>query len=758
MTKSALIKVTGTVQGVGFRPYIHNLALKHSLKGIVYNTTGAVIIKTSGPKKKLEAFVLAIKPGKPAASEIKKVSVKYSSKKLPYKNFSIAASEPDSGLKTVPADIALCAQCAAELNDPRDRRHNYPFINCTNCGPRFTIIKDLPYDRKNTVMNEFVMCGECAREYKNPKNRRFHAEPIACPSCGPNVFLRGTEGGLIHGAEAIIAAKNALKKGMIVAVKGLGGFHLAVDATNSGAVEELKFRKKRTNKPFAIMSATVEKIRQYCEVSAYEESLLKSPQAPIVLLRKKKNNIIADNVSPGLAHTGVFLSYTPLHALLFDEDIDALVMTSANLAEEPLQYVNEKAMFALSEIADYFLMHDREIHTRADDSVIKPYAKDKFVFIRRSRGYTPAAIELGKKLPQAIGVGALLKNSPCFIKESSAIPCQHVGDLENEESYAYFTETLSNFTRFYGIKPAAIGCDRHPDYLSTRFAEEYAQAHKIPLVKTQHHYAHFVSVLAENSFRGDAIGVIFDGTGLGDDNNTWGGEFFTGSLSRCRRAGHLKYRRLPGGDAASGDPRRSAISILSEVMDEKQIGKIFPSKDTPLLLKMLKDNINSPLSSSAGRVFDAASALLGACTNSTYDAEAPMKLEALAHFYTGDKADKPYSYDITKTEGKLIIDLAPAFMDMFKELPDRTPEYIASAFHITMAHAVNETCNKISSTTGIETVALSGGVFQNTYLLCEVITLLKKSGFNVLIHNKLSPNDSSISLGQAVRAAMAVKQ
>jgi hydrogenase maturation protein HypF len=770
MAISAEIKITGIVQGVGFRPFVHKLAEKFNLRGRVYNRSGSVIIEATGSKNSILAFYRSIETNKPPAASIDSVKIKYLKKNFKYTGFSISASKPSAELKAVPPDLAICPDCLSELFDKKDRRHLYPFINCTNCGPRFTIILDTPYDRKNTTMNDFRMCPDCAAEYENIKNRRYHAEPNACPVCGPAVFLKGQGMPGISGNKAMEIARKFLKQGKILAIKGLGGFHIAVDASNQAAVEELKKRKRRSNKPLAVMSDSIAKIRKYALVTPAAERLLRSSTAPIVLLEKRKNRIIAGGIAGGLAHIGAFLAYTPMHRLLFDEKITALVMTSANMAEEPIQHDNDEAARELKGIADYFLYHNRDINMPADDSVIKPYG-GKSVFIRRSRGYVPEPIKVSASAKSVIGAGALLKSTVCFIKSNNAIMSQHIGDLENNRAYSYYKKTIDDFIRFYEIEPETIVRDMHPDYLSSVFAGEFASARGIPCLQVQHHHAHLISVLAENNHAGKAIGVIFDGTGYGTDGNIWGGEFLAGDFSGFERLAHLKYMKLPGGDAAGREAYRSAISLLSGFMDEKQIRKMYPDYDVKSLMQMINKNINSPLSSGAGRLFDAVASLAGACDISTYEAEAPMRLEALAFGYKGRV--RPYRFTVetplvgvsegetgtspVSTKPPFVIDLTPAIKQIVKDRKTRGSAYIAAAFHATMAHVIQDTVNILSKETGIRDVALSGGVFQNTILLEQAIKLLKKGGFNVLIHEKLSPNDSSIALGQAVFGSQNLK-
>lgn len=752
MKKIFFITIQGIVQGVGFRPFINKLAIKHKIKGIVYNKTGSVIIESSSSIKKLKPFIEDIKSNKPPSCIIEKITLKQIKSKKIFKNFSIVKSKKANEMKFIPPDLKICNDCLKELFDQKDKRYLYPFINCTNCGPRFTIIKNTPYDRKNTTMDKFIMCSSCNKEYNDIKSRRYHAEPNACSLCGPELILQKNNGTIIDCDDVISETKNLLKQGKIIAIKGIGGFHIAALATDDNAVLTLKKRKKRTKKPFAVMSDTIEKVKKYAYVSEYEEILLNSIPAPIVLLKKKNNNLLSKYIAEGLSTVGVFLPYSPLHFLLFDEDIPALIMTSANLSEEPIQYKNEEAFLYLKDIVDFFLFHNRDINIPADDSVIKPF-NNSFVFIRRSRGYVPLPIKLNVKSKDIIGVGALLRNTICILKDNYAIPSQHIGDLENEKAFEYFKETIENFMKFYEVNPKAIVCDLHPDYLSTRFAIEFAKEKNIKFFQVQHHYAHFLSCLVDNNLHGQAIGVIFDGTGYGIDGNIWGGEFLVGDEKIFKRVAHFKNIKLPGGDLASKETFRCSISLLSEFLSEEEIKKIYPDKNVNLILTLIKKSINTPLSSSVGRIFDAVSSLLNICDLSTYDAEAPMRLEAIAHIYNDKENYEIYPYKFIKINNSFEIDIIPMIKKILEKRQDEPPEFISYSFHMTLAEIICKTVNLIYKDYKIKNVILSGGVFQNTILLKKTTELLKNNGFNVLFHKNVSPNDSGISLGQVFFAS-----
>jgi hydrogenase maturation protein HypF len=748
MMKTVLIKVKGIVQGVGFRPFIHRLAMKYGINGSVRNASGSVFIEASGKPASIKAFIKAISREKPRVSRIHSIEIK-NKKTAVYNRFRVIKSISSDDVRLVPPDIKTCDKCLAEFSDPENRRFHYPFINCTDCGPRFTIIKNTPYDRQNTTMSGFKMCQACLREYRDINNRRYHAEPDACSICGPKVRLADSKGNIIErdNEKVFAKARILLKKGKILAIKGLGGFHIAVDASNHAAVLKLKKRKHRSNKPFAVMADSEETVRKHVFTDSYSEALLKRPEAPVVILKNKKNSGVAANAGPDLKHTGFFLPYTSLHSLLFEKGLETLIMTSANIAEEPIQYENKTALSALADIADYFLLHDRAINIPADDSVIKPFEKNRAVILRRSRGYVPVSLAVKTKTAEIVGTGALLKNSLCVIKAGQAFMSQHIGDLENRKAYDYFTVTLDNFLRFYDVKPSAIACDLHPDYLSTGYAEEFSKKRHIPLIRVQHHYSHMLSVMAEHGFYKKVIGIIMDGTGYGSDGKTWGGEFLVGDLNGFIRAGHLKYLSLPGADLASKQAFRTAISVLNGFLPPGEICRFYRDFDASGILNAQNRRINISSSSGAGRLFDAASSILGICQESTYDAEAAMKLEAAA---TDVRPAVCYDYALKDVDGMYVPDFEPVFQQLWR---NRTDKKAPANFHLTFASALCETASRISKDTGLNDIVLAGGVFQNTVLLKMLLKKLQKKGFNVLINEKLAPNDSSIALGQAVYAA-----
>jgi hydrogenase maturation protein HypF len=746
--RHVLITVKGIVQGVGFRPFVHRLAIRHRIAGSVRNTSGSVLIEAMAAPVDLSRFLDALKKVCPKSASIASITSTPLRTRLTANPFRIVPSLPSSETKLIPPDIRTCPRCFGEFMDPYDRRYHYPFINCTECGPRFTIIRDTPYDRKNTTMSGFKLCPACAREYRDIQNRRYHAEPNACPECGPKVWLTDRNGRVIEtDNEAVFKrARCLLKDGKILAVKGIGGFHIAVDASNSSAVRLLKKRKRRTEKPFAVMADSPATIRKYAVLDRVTTRLLESAASPVLLLRNKSDNIISRISASGLSHTGWFLPYSPLHSLLFGPGLRTLVMTSANLSEEPIQHDNNQALESLKHIVDHFLLHDRPIHMPADDSVIKPFTKGN-IFMRRSRGFAPSPISIPRADRDILATGGLQKNTLCLTKGSSAFLSQHIGDLENAASYDYFKRTIRHFIDFYRLEPEAVACDLHPDYLSTRYAQEFALRRRIPLVKVQHHHAHMLSVMAEHGITRRCIGVILDGTGYGTDGNIWGGEFLVGDASGYSRAGHLRYLRLPGGDLASRETFRSAISLLSESIGKRDLRRRYGAKTVDTVLTALKSGINTPYSSSAGRIFDAAASVLGLCQISSYDAEAPMRLESAA---TGLAPRRAYPWTIERTDGLRILDFRPTFFELWR----RRNEASASAdFHWTFASALTDMIAGIAKETRLKDVVLSGGVFQNAILLEALVKKLQKGKFRVFIHGRVPANDGGLALGQAFFAA-----
>jgi hydrogenase maturation protein HypF len=842
-----LINIKGVVQGVGFRPFIYNLAMSLDLKGYVANTAEGVVIDIEGDD--ITSFIDRFPKEAPPLSEIKKIDIT----PMPvygYKSFEIFKSSESSGFTLISPDISICDDCLKEMFDRDNRRYLYPFINCINCGPRYTITNSVPYDRSNTTMATFKMCPECEDEYNDPKNRRFHAQPNACSTCGPHVELKiknetdmfrtnTNENENVIPAEAgiqkaklldsrlktagmtelevfsyqkieedknpIALAIELLKQGAIIAVKGLGGFHIACDATDKEAVERLRLKKRKSNKPFAIMAPDIETIERYCVVSEEEKQILISNRRPIMLLKKRIDSIsLPDPVSPNNKYLGFMLPYTPLHYLLFyypltepsaisyqlSANFDALIMTSGNISEEPIVIDNDDVTSKLSEMVDAVLIHNRDIFMRTDDSVVRIKAEDKkirrredkksqplnlltsqpLVFVRRARGYTPDPIALHDDGPEVLGCGADIKNTFTLTKGSYAIPSQHIGDMENYETLRFFEESLNNLKKVYRVNPVAIGYDLHPNYLSTKWAlsqesgvrsqesgvknsELQTPNSKLLLFGIQHHYAHVASVMAENGIKGKIIGVAFDGTGYGTDGNLWGSEFLIADMSDFKRAGHFKYVPLPGGETAIREPWRIAVSYIKNIAGDEtmhyldSIGFIerYGNDAIENILKIIDNRDFSPLSSGAGRLFDAVSAMLNICDKNTFEGEAAMALES----YTIDDIDEDYPADIMFRD-KIEVDFSLALFRLVEDIMCGTKkEIITTKFHNTIVSVIAGVVQKLSAVHRLHDVALSGGVFQNMYLLKNVVDRLKSIGMNVYINEKVPANDAGISLGQA---------
>jgi len=754
----ARISVRGIVQGVGFRPFVYQLAAKYNLKGWVCNTSEDVKIEIQGESKDLERFLSELQGNAPPLARIENISVTYHPP-AGYKTFEIRPSTAEEGkYQLVSADIATCQACLREIFNPEDRRYHYPFTNCTNCGPRFTIIEDIPYDRPKTTMHSFKMCPECQAEYDSPLDRRFHAQPNACPRCGPRLELLDAKGDRLAGSDAMVVASRLLREGRTVAIKGLGGFLLACDATNEKAVGLLRQRKRRPFKPLAIMVADMNEARKHCYISEREERLLTSPQSPVVLMRWRPESTICQLVAPNLKYLGAMLPYTPLHHILLREAGLPLVMTSGNISEEPIAKDNDEAIRRLSGIADYFLVHNRDIYARYDDSVTV-VERDDVQLTRRARGYAPYPIHLTFKARQVLGCGAEMKNNFCLTKDNYAFVSQHIGDLENLETLEHFENTLSLYKKLFRIEPEVIAYDLHPEYLSTKYALELAsQFSDIKLVPVQHHHAHIVSCMADNRVEAPVIGVSLDGTGYGSDGHIWGGEFLVADYKSFKRIGHLEYLPLPGGDAAIKKPYRIAVGYLLKLLGEDSIGselaflKQIDAVEIDFIKRQIQAGINSPLTSSMGRLFDAVSALIGIRGEIDYEGQAAVELEMIAYDDKG-KAGKGYPYSIIEHDGVSIIQLKELLSAIVKDLYQGVSKATISAkFHNTVVRMVCEMCQLIAERTGINQVALSGGVFQNRLLLRKVVSSLESANFSVLTHKQVPCNDGGISLGQAVIA------
>ena len=863
MTKKTGLKIhiNGVVQGVGFRPFVYGLATRFALKGWVKNTSAGVDIEVDGDADTLDAFAHALQDEAPPLSKIDDFTV------TPviwagFTSFEILHSQAvDGAFQPISPDYTICDDCLRELFDPADHRYRYPFINCTNCGPRFTIIKDIPYDRPKTTMATFPLCEVCAKEYQDPLDRRFHAQPVACPDCGPKIWLeekgkkkeerssqslsgaersrRAVSGvprpstagfdtpltsfrvtqpsaqelddSLIthHSSdEAITQTQNLLINGKILAIKGLGGFHLACDATNAESVRELRHRKLRVDKPFALMLPDLDTVEKHCFLNDAERKELDSIARPIVLLKRKPNSSIAKEVAPAQDMLGVMLPYTPLHYLLFAEQEDViasetqqspsaqgetalsqvhasrrdilkvilppLVMTSGNLSEEPIAYTNEDARERLSSLADAFLMHDRDIHVRCDDSVVRVISSQYLEVsgqpsekienrlsitypLRRSRGYAPFPVKLPWDVPPLLAAGAELKNTFCITNENYAFMSHHIGDLSNFETLQSFEQGIAHFEKLFRVKPEAIAYDMHPNYLATRYALERAERENLPTFNIQHHHAHVASVMAENGLSGEekVIGVAFDGTGYGDDGNIWGGEFLIANYAGYERVAHLPYFPLAGGDAATKHPSRTALGLLYELNIDWN--EYLPplqdlcSEERMALRIQLERKLNTPMTSSMGRFFDAAAALAGGRQRVNYEAQGAIEFEALV------ADDESGSYSFCNDQAQ--IGVRSGILSLLKDVQDNIPISIISAkFHNGVAEMVLKTCVSLREKSGVNTVALSGGVWQNMFMLERTLEMLRAEEFDTLTHRQVPTNDGGLALGQAAIAAWKLKK
>lgn len=756
---SLKISIKGVVQGVGFRPFVYKLAAELNVKGFITNTSDGVVMAVEG--EGLDIFVKRLKTESPPLSRIMSIEISPDEAKG-FPDFTIRESEETGSFTLLSPDISICGDCLSEMFDRGNRRYLYPFINCTNCGPRYSITESVPYDRANTTMRVFEMCPDCASEYRDPDDRRFHAQPNACAVCGPHVSLIMERGAVVVSENPVAKAIGLLKEGMIVAVKGLGGFHIACDATNAEAVRRLRERKRKNNKPFALMAADILAVKKFCRVSPDEESVLVSAKRPIVLLRKREDLSLDEAVAPRNSSIGFMLPYTPLHYLLFHyplspvsgsspANFDALVMTSGNLSEEPIVIDNGEAVQKLAGLADAFLVHNRDIFMRVDDTVLKLGNTDisRPAFMRRSRGYVPDPIRLSGDGPDVLGCGADLKNTFTLTKGGYAIPGQHIGDMENYETLRFFEETLENLKSVYRARPEAVAYDLHPGYLSTQWALRQG----IKTFGIQHHYAHIASVMAEKGLREKVIGVSFDGTGYGEDGALWGGEFLIADILGYKRAGHLEYVPLPGGVSAIREPWKTAVSYLKKAAGDEiwdYIGSAgfverYGKENIEALLKVSEQKVFSPLSSGAGRLFDAVSALMGVCDRNTFEGEAAMALESLVR----EDLDDDYPVDI-RFNDPMEIDFSMTFLRILNDiLKKEDRRIIASKFHNTVASSIIGVVGKLSVVNNIRKVVMSGGVFQNSYLLHRVESGLKAAGLDVYINELVPCNDAGVSLGQA---------
>lgn len=748
------IEVAGIVQGVGFRPYVYRLALERSLVGHIANTSSGVAIEVEGSEEAVSGFVMQLRKSAPPLAKITGLAVRDVAC-CSDREFRILQSQRGEAVKTlISPDVAICDDCLEELLDPSDRRFGYPFINCTNCGPRFTIERDIPYDRPHTSMASFPMCSACQAEYDDPLNRRFHAQPNACWDCGPQVELWDGRGERVVCEDPIAVAIEALEREEIVAVKGLGGFHLAADAESAGAIRLLRERKQRMEKPFAVMVRDLETADALCEVDQAGRRALTSIERPIVLLPWRKRSEISDAVAPGNRFLGVFLPYTPLHHLLFSRSrFRALVMTSGNLSEEPIAIDNQEAVRRLGDLADCFLVHNRDILLRCDDSVVR-IVDGRARQMRRSRGFVPVPVFLQEELPAILAVGGELKNTICLTKDKHAFLSQHLGDLENLESYRFFEEAIEHLSRVLEIEPAIVAYDLHPDYFSTTWAQRRAG---VQLVGVQHHHAHIASCMAENHVEGKVIGFALDGTGYGTDGNIWGGEVLVAGYADFERVAHLEYVRMPGGAEAIREPWRMALSYLVHHFREDWQSQKLPfaehvdPKKAALLVRMMERGVNAPWTSSCGRLFDAVAALVGIRQVVNYEAQAAIELEmaieenGLADFYP---------FELRVEDSGWIIGTKSLFEHIVRDLLGGCERGVISRrFHLGLVQVFAQVAEMVRERTWIDQVCLSGGTFHNVFLLTSLRAQLVKKGFQVWTHAEVPAGDGGLSLGQALVAA-----
>ncbi|MGA2194215.1 MAG: carbamoyltransferase HypF [Bryobacteraceae bacterium] len=725
------IQLRGIVQGVGFRPFVHRLAEERQLGGWVLNSSAGLVTEVEGPRTALDSFVEAVRHQPPPLAWIQEMQVSEVAA-LGETAFVIRRSVASTGeFALVSPDVATCSDCFADFTDPSNRRYGYAFTNCTNCGPRYTIIRDIPYDRPKTTMAAFRMCAACQAEYEDPRNRRFHAQPNACAACGPRLSAPVEE------------ARRRLASGEVLAIKGLGGFHLACDARNREAVERLRASKRRSDKPFAVMVRDLAAAAALCHVPEAEQEALSGTKRPIVILRRVESVTLPHAIAPGNRTLGVMLPYTPLHYLLFvDAPYDALVMTSGNLSEEPIVVDNGEARQRLSQTADWFLTHDRDIYMRTDDSVVRVFEGRERV-MRRSRGYAPQTLDLGREVPELLACGGELKNAFCLTKGRHAILSQHIGDLENYETLEFFQETLRNLKKLFRVEPRAVAHDLHPQYLTTKYALESTG---LPSIGVQHHHAHIASCMAEHSLAGEVIGVAFDGTGYGTDGAIWGGEFLVAGYASFTRRAHLRYVPLAGGDTAVRENWRAALGYLTDTFGAGASIEGVAEERVRVVRRMIATGLNTVPTSSCGRLFDAVAALIGLRREVTFEGQAAIELEMIAQ--SGEQGRYEFAIE---GDGPWQVDFRPLVAEILRD-PAAAPVK-AAKFHNTLTEATAEVCLRIARETGLRRVCLSGGTFQNMRLLGTTAAALRCNGLEVYLHAQVPPNDGGIALGQAAIAA-----
>ncbi|MFN6487441.1 MULTISPECIES: carbamoyltransferase HypF [unclassified Nostoc] len=770
------IRVRGIVQGVGFRPTVYRLAKACGLRGDVCNDGEGVLIRVSGSEEALTEFVARLQTECPPLAKINKLTRTPYEDELKFDNFVISTSVSNAIKTEITPDAATCPQCQKEIFDPFSRFYRYPFTNCTHCGPRLSIIRAIPYDRSNTSMSAFAICPECAKEYHDVENRRFHAQPVACHACGPSAWLERADGKSVTASmfsmlDDVDAVCTLLQKGEIVAIKGLGGIHLACDATQETAVQKLRQRKKRYHKPFALMARNIEVIEEYCSINAKEKELLTSSAAPIVLLQATGKKVVAPSIASGQNTLGFMLPYTPLHHLILRRMNRPIVLTSGNLADEPQCIDNDEAREKLGTIADYFLFHNREIINRVDDSVVRVVG-DKVQTIRRARGYAPASISLPlgfHKVPQILAMGSELKNTFCLLGEREAILSQHLGDLENAAAFNAYQENLNLYLNLFEHQPEVIAIDKHPEYLSSKLGKELADKNKIKIYPIQHHHAHIAACMAENGISLDSppvLGIALDGLGYGDDSTLWGGEFLLADYRNFKRLATFKPVAMIGGEQAIYQPWRNTYAQLvaanlwndcEQKYLDLEIVKFLKNKPLQLLNQLIEKRINSPPASSVGRLFDAVAAAIGIYREEcSYEGQAAIALEAIVDVSSlnNDKETLIYPFNFSFSDSIYCIDPRPMWQALLNDLQQQIPQpVIAAKFHQGLANAIVEMIKHLSQENLIHQVALTGGVFQNCILLEQVTKRLQTLGIKVLTHSLVPTNDGGLSLGQAVIAA-----
>ena len=746
-------RVKGIVQGVGFRPFVHRIASKYKLKGWILNDSNGILLEVQGEISDINKFISDIKYKHPAIAKVDSIeSVPTDTKIGAYNDFTIRKSIQMEETQTlIPPDTFVCDDCLEELFDKNNRRYHYHFINCTNCGPRYTIIEEMPYDRKSTTMKKFKMCPECQKEYEDINDRRYHAQPNACPVCGPQLELIDKFGEKVETQDIVEFCKKKLLEGKILAVKSLGGFHLVVNALDDEAIRRLRRLKKRDSKPFALMMNDVETVKKYMEVHEAEEDMLKSPQRPIVLLKKKKNSL-PDSIAPNNPSFGVMLPSAPIHYLLLEhEKIEAFIMTSGNISGEPIQFENNKAFEKLKNVADYFLMNNRDIYIKVDDSIVRCINDNVQTLVRRARGFAPYPIKIHKNIKKLFAFGPELKATVSLSKGDKVFVSQHIGDVKNDEIFDSLLSCKNHLEKLLTITPEALVCDLHPGFRSSNYARNQKE---LPVVEVQHHHAHMASCMAENGLDERVIGVILDGTGYGTDGTIWGGEFLVGDYSGFERFGKIDTTYLLGGDKAVKEPIRIGFNILYHVFKEKMfdydldIYNELTEEEKRVFYVMSDKKINSFESSSMGRLFDGISAILGICYKIEYEGQAAIELEGVLNkeFYT----IKPFNYKILDKDGLYVLDYKTMIKEIVELLVSKKENIkdISRRFHSTIVDAIGNIVSKISAKTSIKKIVLSGGVFMNEYLLTNTVSKLEGYGFEVYYHKQVPTNDGGISLGQ----------